>query len=359
MNAPNETFEATMTRFIRATPEQVYAAFVKPELLARWQCPRGMAVEATAEAHVGGSYRLAMRARDGSRFVVIGQYTALEPARRVGYTWAWEGGGPIPEGTFTQIDVELTPRDGGTELCMRHSGFAAAAVRDSHAQGWASVLNRLNDLLDPQGTAGTLTLLGDARSTYVRTARMAFAEKGVAITLDPAPPHSPAVLAVNPFGRIPALLDGQTPIWETSAIVRYADECFGDGPLLLPQSIGARMVCERWVSVINAYCYDTMVRRYVLQYVQPRGDNGQPDRAVIDKAVPEMAMQLAELEKAYERSDFLAGGALSFADLFIAPILAYVERMPEGQRLMTDMPNLRRAQAALRARPSFAATEPQ
>jgi glutathione S-transferase len=359
MNAPNETFHATMTRFIRATPAQVYEAFVKPELLARWQCPRGMSAEVSADARVGGSYRVAMRARDGSRYVAIGRYVALEPAHRISYTWAWEGGGPMPEGQATLVVVELAARDGGTELKMHHSGFASAALRDSHAQGWASVLNKLTDLLDPKGTAGTLRLLGDPRSTYVRTARMAFAEKGVDVTLESAPPHSPAVLAINPLGRIPALLDGDTAIWETSAIVRYVDECFGDGPLLTPQSIGARMVCERWVSMVNGHLYDTMVRRYVLQYVMPRGEGGQPDRGVIDKAVPEMALQLGLLEKAYESSDFLAGGALSFADLFVAPILAYVEQLPEGQRLLTDMPNLRRAQATVRARPSFIATVPQ
>jgi glutathione S-transferase len=358
MNAPNETFHATMTRFILATPARVYEAFVKPELLARWQCPRGMTSEVSADARVGGSYRIAMRARDGSRFVAIGRYLALEPARRISYSWAWEGGGPIPESKETLVVVELSPHNGGTELRMHHSGFASAVVRDSHAQGWASVLNKLNDLLDPKGTAGTIRLLGDPRSTYTRTARMAFAERGVAITLDPAAPHSPAVLAVNPLGRIPAMLDGDTPIWETSAIVRYVDECFGDGPLLTPQSIGARMVCERWVSMVNCHFYDTMVRRYVLQYVMPRGEGGQPDRAVIDKAVPEMALQLGVLEKAYEGSDFLAGGALSFADLFVAPILAYVEQLPEGRRLLTDMPSIRRAQATLRARPSFAATDP-
>jgi glutathione S-transferase len=58
-------------------------------------------------------------------------------------------------------------------------------------------------------------------------------------------------------------------------------------------------------------------------------------------------------------SDYLAGGALSFADLFLAPILASVEQMPEGQRLLTSMPNIRRAQAVMRARPSFSATAPQ
>jgi glutathione S-transferase len=100
-----------------------------------------------------------------------------------------------------------------------------------------------------------------------------------------------------------------------------------------------------------------MVRRYVLQHQFPRGPGGAPDRAVIDAALQQMPAQLAALDQAYGSSDWLAGGALSMADLFVAPILAYVERMPEGPALLDAVPNVRRAQAAVRARASFTRTE--
>jgi glutathione S-transferase len=258
----------------------------------------------------------------------------------------------------TLIEVDFIAKDGGTELRMRHSGFPAAAMRDSHSQGWGSTFNRLNDLLDPRGSAATLTLLGDPRSSYVRTARMGFVEKGVACSLQPCAPNSPEILAVHPFGKIPALRDGEIGVWETSAILRYLDESF-DGPSLTPGNIAERTRCEQWVSAVNAYFYDTMIRRFVLQFVFPKGDGGQPDRGVIDRALQEIPAQLSALDRAYAQSgDFLAGGALSFADLFIAPILAYVEAMPEGARLLSDMPNVRRAQAVMRQRTSFTTTEP-
>jgi glutathione S-transferase len=359
MNAPRETFELTLTRFIRAPREKVYDAFVTPALLSQWQCPRGMSVEASADARVGGAYRLQMRARDGSQHVAFGHYSELRRPEHLAYTWAWEGGGPLPEGLYTHIEVDLVARDGGTELRMRHGGFPAAAAVEPHRHGWTSCLNRLNDLVDPQGAAGTLTLLGDGRSTYVRTARMGFAEKGVAVTHRPAAPHSPEVLAVHPFGRIPALLDGPVPIWETSAILRFVDESFGAGPTLTPGRIADRVACEQWVSAVNSYLYDTMIRRYVLQVFFPKGEGGQPDRAVIDKALAEMPAQLGALERTYERGDFLAGSALSHADLFVAPILAYLHQLPESQRLLSDMPHTRRAFGAMRQRPSFVATDPQ
>jgi glutathione S-transferase len=356
MNAP--TFELTMTRYFRAPREKVWDAFVDPALMSAWMCPRGMSGEVRATPQVGGDYRLQMSARDGTRFTAIGRYVELDRPRRVAYTWGWEGGQMLPEGLQTLIEVELSERDGGTELVMRHSGLPDAASRDGHAAGWTSCLNRLNDAVDARGSAATLTLLGDARSTYTRTARMAFAEKGVAVTLQPTAPHSPEVLAVHPFGRIPALTDGPIAIWETSAIVRYADEAFGVEAMLTPGRIADRVVCDQWVSAVHCYLYDTMVRRYVLQYLFPRGAGGTPDRGVIDNAVAEMDRQLTALEKAYTGREYLAGGALSHADLFVAPILAYVERFDEGRRLLSDRPNVRRAQAVLRARPSFPATEP-
>lgn len=355
MNAP-EVFELQMSRHIRAPRERVCDAFLSASELRLWMCPRGMTVaEASADPRVGGRWGIAMQARDGSRFVVGGEYREVARPERLVFTWQWEGG-PMP-GLQTLVEVTFTAQEGGTLVRMRHSGFPAAAAREGHAQGWNATLNKLTEQLDPRGSAATLTLLGDARSTYTRTARMGLAEKGVAVTLQGCSPQSPELLAVNPFGRIPAFRDGDFELYETSAILRYVDESF-DGPALLPGTIAERARCEQWISATNAYFYDTMVRRYVLQYVFPRGQGGVPDAGVIAAAVKEMPAQLAVLDRACERSEYLAGAAVSLADLFIAPILAYVELMPEGKALLAAAPHLMRTQAKVRERASFTSTQP-
>ena len=355
MNAP-ELFELQMSRQIRAPRERVCDAFLSADELRLWMCPRGMSVaDASVEAREGGRWRVAMQARDGSRFVVGGEYREVTRPERIVFTWQWETG-PMP-GVQTLVEVSFIAQDGGTLVQMRHGGFPAAAARDPHGQGWNATLNKLTELLDPRGTAATLTLLGDARSTYTRTARMGLAEKGVAYTLQTCGPHSPEILAVNPFGRIPALRDGDFGLYETSAILRYVDECF-DGPSLLPGTIADRARCEQWVSATNAYLYDTMIRRYVLQVLFPRGEGGKPDGGVIAAALKEMPAQLAALDRACARSDFLAGERVSLADLFVAPILAYVELMPEGKALLAAAPQLMRAQARVRERASFTTTQP-
>jgi glutathione S-transferase len=355
MNRP-ATFDLEMSRFIRAPRAKVFDAFVTRDALAAWMCPRGMRAEPTVDARVGGRYRLVMHARNGETFIVGGVYREIARPERLVYTWQWEGES-MPRAE-TLITVTFLERDGGTELRMHHSGFPDAGMRDSHGQGWSSTFNKLVDHLDPRGSAATLTLLGDPRSTYVRTARMGLAEKGVAYTLERVGAHTPELIAVHPFGRMPGFRDGEIAVFETSAILRYVEESF-DGPSLLPDRIVDRARCEQWVSAINAYCYDAMVRRCVLQYVFPRGADGKPDRAVIDGALKEVSVQLATLDRAYGGRDYLVGSACCVADLFLAPMLAYVAALPEGEALLAAAPNVRRAHAVMRERRSFKETDPQ
>jgi glutathione S-transferase len=359
MNAP-ERFTLNISRFIRAPREKVFDAFVTESVLRNWHCPRGMRVAACQiDVRVGGAWRTEMKARDGSLFIVGGTYRQVQRPTHLAYTWKWEGEHNPMSGMESLIEVDFTEKDDGTELRMTHSGFPAAAARDSHAQGWGSCFNRLNDLLDPRGSAATVTLLGDARSSYTRTARMGLAEKGVAYTFQNCGPHTPEILAVHPFGLIPALRDGEVELWETSAILAYVDESFDSPVSLRPGTIAGRVRSEQWVSAVHCYLYDTMVRRYLLQIFFPKGAGGEPDRGVIEKALKEMPAQLAALDKAYASSDFLGGDAISFADLFVTPILAYLQRMPESAKLLAAAPNIQRAQAVMRQRASFTATEPQ
>ncbi len=358
MNAP-ERFSLNQTRFIRAPIDKVFDAFATQAGLASWMGSRGTSLgRVAADPRVGGAWRIEMASRDGTQYVVGGQFKQLERPHRVVYTWKWEGDkSPMPH-VETLIEVNLNEKNGGTELHMKHSGFPVGMARDGHDQGWKSTFNRLNDYLDPDGIAGTVTLLGDVRSSYTRTVRMALAEKNVPYTLAPSGPHSPQVLAVHPFGRIPALRDGVIDVWETAAILNYLDECFGAGALLRPGTIMERTRATQWISAVNSYLYDTMVKRYVLQILFPKGEGGQPNRAVIDAALAEMPAQFAALEAAYTQGAYLAGNSFSGADLFVAPILAYVQAFPEGAQLMARYPNLLRGQELVRSRASFAATNP-
>lgn len=116
---------------------------------------------------------------------------------------------------------------------------------------------------------------------------------------------------------------------------------------------------EQYVSLVNCHGYDAMIRRYVLQYVFPKGSDGTPDRGVIDKALPEIKSQLEVLDLAYGPRNVLAGAAVTLADLLLAPIIFYLLLFPEGKTLLAAAPNVVRAHAAMAERESFKVTAPK
>jgi glutathione S-transferase len=357
-----DTFDLTITRVIRAPRQKVFDAFIKPDLVRQWMGPRGFKVTALdMEPRAGGRYRLTMQHRMGDISTVNGTYKEISPPERIVFTWKWEGdhGSKLPD---TLVTVTFTERKGEhgaeTEVQLLHSGFPATEARDAHDGGWQGCLNKLADFTDSRGTAASLTVIGDPRSSYVFTTRMALAEKGLEYTFEPAAPHSAPVDAISPFGRIPVFRDGETALFETSAILRYVDETFDGAPLLAPNA-RLRAQMEQWVSLINCHGYDAMIRRYVLQYVFPRGEGGGPDRKTIDEALPEIERLLATFDKAYGKRNFLAGDAVTMADLFLAPLVFYLDKFPESKALLAKMPNVTRAHAAIAERESFKATAPK
>ncbi len=202
-----------------------------------------------------------------------------------------------------------------------------------------------------------LIIYGSPLSTYVRVARMAAEEKGVSYELREIDFGSDDLRALHPFAKIPVMRHGDIVIWETAAIVSYIDDAF-DGPPLQPQDALARARMWQWVSAINDYIDQTMIREYVLSYVRAQMSGEAPDREAIDAVLPEVERQLGVIDVALAEHDYLAGDEFSIADLFLAPILTYVSKMPEGGEMLAKCANIRRAGAAVTARASYTKTMP-
>jgi len=172
-----------------------------------------------------------------------------------------------------------------------------------------------------------IQIIGFPQSTYVRAVRMAAEEKGVSYELVPEPPHSDAVNAIHPFGKIPVMRHGDVNLCESRAIAGYIDRNF-DGPVLFPRDLAAEI--DQWVSIVNTAIYPTLIRGYLLSYIFPKGANGEPDRAAIDALLPDVDKQLGILESAIATSGQLAGDRFTYADINILPILSYLQTMPES-----------------------------
>ena len=79
-------------RHVKAAPNDVYRAWTDRAQLARWFAPSSdfEVVVHELNPRAGGTYRIEMRAPDGSSHVAVGEYRELEAPRRLTFTWRWE-----------------------------------------------------------------------------------------------------------------------------------------------------------------------------------------------------------------------------------------------------------------------------
>jgi glutathione S-transferase len=200
-------------------------------------------------------------------------------------------------------------------------------------------------------------IIGFAPSTYVRVARMACEEKSVPYDLKPAPPHSPEVLAIHPFGKIPVLRHGDFELCESKAIATYLDLSF-PGPKLIPTEPRHAALTEQWVSLVNTRMDTTMVRTYLFAYIFPKTEDGKPDRKVIDAVAQALQEEIGLLNKSVAKGGFLAGDSFTFADINVMPILFYLQKFPESAAAIAAAKPLADYYERLAARQSFQNTIP-
>jgi uncharacterized protein YndB with AHSA1/START domain len=118
---------------IAAPPDVVFPYFTDPSRMTSW-----MGLAALLDPRPGGAFRIDANGRD----VVLGKYVAVDPPRRVVFTWGFEGDErALPPGA-TQVEVTLERDGDGTRVVLLHHGLPDPA-RAAHDAGWTHYLARL------------------------------------------------------------------------------------------------------------------------------------------------------------------------------------------------------------------------
>jgi glutathione S-transferase len=201
---------------------------------------------------------------------------------------------------------------------------------------------------------------GPAGSTYVWSARLALAEKGVAHELVEvgfdaygAAPH----LARHPFAKVPAFEHDGFALYETQAILRYIDEGFPASPLQ-PTDLHQFARMNQIIGIVDAYAYPSIGGVILFnRMIAPR--LGLPvDENAVAASLPRARLCLAEIARLMGDQPFLAGERISLADLTVIPLFHYFSRLPEGEAAMAEHPTLRAWIARMAERQSFQVTKP-
>lgn len=186
-------------------------------------------------------------------------------------------------------------------------------------------------------------IFGFAGSTFVRTARMACEEKNVDYQLQPLEFGEDSHRALHPFLRMPVARIGKSILYETLAITTCIDEAF-DGPALMPKEPVDRARVLQWISTCSDYLYASLVRGLL------------KEENVDEEALARARRDLEIVDRQLRGSPFLVGGEIYLCDLFLTPIIAFVESRAPNSPLFTGLEGIGAWKQRLWSRDSFAAT---
>ena len=152
---------------------------------------------------------------------------------------------------------------------------------------------------------------------------------------------TPAYLAMNAFGQVPVIQDGDVTVADSTAILVYLARRYGDPSWLPTDPAGAAQV-QRWLSVASGQvAYGPCAARLITVF----GMDFNPQE-VIARAHALFAV----MEKELAERPFLAGDHATIADVANH---TYIAHAPEGNVSLADYPNIRAWLARIEALPGF------
>ena len=202
-----------------------------------------------------------------------------------------------------------------------------------------------------------MILYGSSLSPFVRKVLVFASEKGIELDLRPtgdAPGQpGPDFLAASPLRKMPALVDGDFRLADSSAIVHYL-EALHPRPDLIPtepRSRGRTIWFEEYGDTTLMACSGKLFFNRVVapRFLRRAGDSALADAAERDELPP----ILQYLESIAPESGFLVEDRITLADIAIASPMANLPYMGialDEQRY----PRLSRYLASILSRPSFA-----
>jgi glutathione S-transferase len=196
-------------------------------------------------------------------------------------------------------------------------------------------------------------------SLYARKVEIALHEKALAFQRVMVPfnqqvgysPRNPDVLAANPKGQVPVLVDGDLTLYDSTVILEYLEDAY-PAPPLMPRLPNARAKCRQ----LELFADEVVIipLRALMHRTGPRPADPQrwrDDEAAAAIAEQALRTQFAELDQLLIGRAYLAE-MLSVADIALFMMLLFAQRL--GGPPLHDHPELSRWYAQLLQRPAFA-----
>ena len=135
--APSQTDSLSFEIDLPHSPDKVWRALTDPDLLREWLLP-----VIDLELETGAAFTFRTQPYPGWDGTVNCRFVAIEPQRKLSYTWT------VPF-LDTIVTFTLMPTQSGTQLSLVQSGFKSDQKREfgGARYGWKMMGGKLVDLL--------------------------------------------------------------------------------------------------------------------------------------------------------------------------------------------------------------------
>ena len=142
--------------------------------------------------------------------------------------------------------------------------------------------------------------------------------------------HSAEFLALNPFGTVPVIEDGDVVIADSVAILVYLASRYDPERRWLPTDPVEAAQVQRWLSVAQGPVFNGPAIARIVKLFKRDFDH--------ERAVATAERLFAVLEPYLAGRDFLVGAGATLADV---ALYSYIARAPEGEVSLAPYPAIR------------------
>jgi glutathione S-transferase len=159
---------------------------------------------------------------------------------------------------------------------------------------------------------------------------------------------TPAFLAINPNGKVPAFSDGDFKLWEANAIMCYLAQKAGSD--LWPRDERGQIELMRWLTWNSEHFTRHASELYFQYIIKAKFSIGEPDAAAIKEATGFFKRYAGVLNDHLRDRKYVLGDTLTVADFAIGITLPYAER---AKIPVAEFPEIERWHARLNELPAW------
>lgn len=202
-----------------------------------------------------------------------------------------------------------------------------------------------------------MKLYGHAKATCTLRVMMLLEELQVPYELVPidlmkGEHKQPEYLKLQPFGKIPALVDDDFTIFESRCILRYLAKKYSDKLNLYGTDLKEQTLVDNWLEV-EGQNYNGPISSIVYEKVFKKWSNRETDEEAVTKNLESLNHVLDVYDRVLSTRDYVAGDNFSIADISHVSYAHYLVEVAGLKEPFENHPYVNNWYKRLTTRPSW------